>query len=555
MSIKKIGIKNFRVFKEETSFHLKPITILTGTNNSGKSSFLKLLNLLQQSVKDLNSLNTLNFEKGNHNLGTFENSISWGSENEDMSIVFDFPLDFFDEDFKLEIIYHKMGENGYIKSFKIYNRYRKLIALENIKLENVIDYQSFVSGESAYDYEFSFDLEYIKKFIYQEKAKNAVSNVSNENPEDFLFYSYSFFDKEENKRIDLNEIAKKSNKKELKENLLLIEKTSDIFQKVEIDNYQLKRMNTDLFSECFTYDNTEPLLFWKESYRVGSALSSKFKGDFFKNDEEFNFFDDVVRVDIDDENLSIFRNIVLNNIQNNLDKLKYSISDIEFLSAQRGYSNSESEEVVNQFSSLYLDMGDVFLKKALKLLNINGEITVDRVHGRYTTVSLVQNNNKTNILDLGYGYSQVIPILLKILVTTHLHATKKSEIEDEKVNENPTLIIEEPESNLHPNLQSKLADVFVLANKTFGLKFIIETHSEYLIRKFQYLTAKNEINQDDSVIYYFNSDEFVNSLEPKVKHIFINEYGGLTDSFGPGFFDEATKLQFDLIKLNKQQFN
>ena len=555
MSIKKIGIKNFRVFKEETSFHLKPITILTGTNNSGKSSFLKLLNLLQQSVKDLNSLNTLNFEKGNHNLGTFENSISWGSENEDMSIVFDFPLDFFDEDFKLEIIYHKMGENGYIKSFKIYNRYRKLIALENIKLENVIDYQSFVSGESAYDYEFSFDLEYIKKFIYQEKAKNAVSNVSNENPEDFLFYSYSFFDKEENKRIDLNEIAKKSNKKELKENLLLIEKTSDIFQKVEIDNYQLKRMNTDLFSECFTYDNTEPLLFWKESYRVGSALSSKFKGDFFKNDEEFNFFDDVVRVDIDDENLSIFRNIVLNNIQNNLDKLKYSISDIEFLSAQRGCSNSESEEVVKQFSSLYLDMGDVFLKKALKLLNINGEITVDRVHGRYTTVSLVQNNNKTNILDLGYGYSQVIPILLKILVTTHLHATKKSEIEDEKVNENPTLIIEEPESNLHPNLQSKLADVFVLANKTFGLKFIIETHSEYLIRKFQYLTAKNEINQDDSVIYYFNSDEFVNSLEPKVKHIFINEYGGLTDSFGPGFFDEATKLQFDLIRLQKQQMN
>ena len=555
MSIKKIGIKNFRVFKEETSFHLKPITILTGTNNSGKSSFLKLLNLLQQSVKDLNSLNTLNFEKGNHNLGTFENSISWGSENEDMSIVFDFPLDFFDEDFKLEIIYHKMGENGYIKSFKIYNRYRKLIALENIKLENVIDYQSFVSGESAYDYEFSFDLEYIKKFIYQEKAKNAVSNVSNENPEDFLFYSYSFFDKEENKRIDLNEIAKKSNKKELKENLLLIEKTSDIFQKVEIDNYQLKRMNTDLFSECFTDDNTDPLIFWKECYRVGSALSSKFKGDFFKNDEEFNFFDDVVRVGIDDENLSIFRNIVLNNIQNNLDKLKYSISDIEFLSAQRGCSNSESEEVVKQFSSLYLDMGDVFLKKALKLLNINGEITVDRVHGRYTTVSLVQNNNKTNILDLGYGYSQVIPILLKILVTTHLHATKKSEIEDEKVNENPTLIIEEPESNLHPNLQSKLADVFVLANKTFGLKFIIETHSEYLIRKFQYLTAKNEINQDDSVIYYFNSDEFVNSLEPKVKHIFINEYGGLTDSFGPGFFDEATKLQFDLIRLQKQQMN
>jgi predicted ATPase len=555
MGVNKISIKNFRVFKEKTTFQLRPFTILTGPNNSGKSSLLKILNLLQQSVKELNSLNVLNFEKGNHNLATFENSISWGSENEDMSIVFDFPLDFFDEDFKLELIYDKMGEIGYIKSFKIYNQYRKLIALENIKFENDINYQSFVSGDSGYDYEFSFDLEYIKKFVYQEKVKNAVSNISNEKLEDFLFYSYSFFDEEENKEIDLNEIVKKNSKKELKEDLLLIEKTSDIFQKVEIDNYQLKRMNTDLFSECFTDDNIEPLILWKERYRVGSALSNEFKSDFFKNNDEFNFFDDNILVHIEDENLNIFRKLVINNIQNSLDKLKYSVSDIDFLSAQRGCLNNETEELVKQFSSLYLDLGDGFLKKALKLLNINGEIKVERVNGRYTTVSLIQNDKKVNILDLGYGYSQVIPILLKILVTTHLHKTKKSEIDEANVNENPTLIIEEPESNLHPNLQSKLADILVLANKTFGIRFIIETHSEYLIRKLQYLTAKKEINLNNAVVYYFNTDEFVNNNEPKVKEIFINEFGGLSDTFGPGFFDEATDLKFQLMKLNQSQRN
>jgi predicted ATPase len=555
MGVNKISIKNFRVFKEKSTFQLRPFTILTGPNNSGKSSLLKILNLLQQSVKELNSLNVLNFEKGNHNLATFENSISWGSENEDMSIVFDFPLDFFDEDFKLELIYDKMGEIGYIKSFKIYNQYRKLIALENIKFENDINYQSFVSGDSGYDYEFSFDLEYIKKFVYQEKVKNAVSNISNEKLEDFLFYSYSFFDEEENKEIDLNEIVKKNSKKELKEDLLLIEKTSDIFQKVEIDNYQLKRMNTDLFSECFTDDNIEPLILWKERYRVGSALSNEFKSDFFKNNDEFNFFDDNILVHIEDENLNIFRKLVINNIQNSLDKLKYSVSDIDFLSAQRGCLNNETEELVKQFSSLYLDLGDGFLKKALKLLNINGEIKVERVNGRYTTVSLIQNDKKVNILDLGYGYSQVIPILLKILVTTHLHKTKKSEIDEANVNENPTLIIEEPESNLHPNLQSKLADILVLANKTFGIRFIIETHSEYLIRKLQYLTAKKEINLNNAVVYYFNSDEFVNNNEPKVKEIFINEFGGLSDTFGPGFFDEATDLKFQLMKLNQSQRN
>jgi len=118
-----------------------------------------------------------------------------------------------------------------------------------------------------------------------------------------------------------------------------------------------------------------------------------------------------------------------------------------------------------------------------------------------------------------------------------------------------TLILEEPESNLHPNLQSKLAELLSYIHVKFNVFFIIETHSEYFIRKLQYLTAKNELKIKDSVIYYFNDDKYVSKTEPKVKEIFINEDGGLTDSIGPGFFDEATKLQFDLIRLQKQQMN
>ena len=64
--IKKIGIQNFRIFKEFTEFELKPITILTGTNNSGKSSFTKLLLLLN------NGVSKLDFNNGLHNLESFE---------------------------------------------------------------------------------------------------------------------------------------------------------------------------------------------------------------------------------------------------------------------------------------------------------------------------------------------------------------------------------------------------------------------------------------------------------------------------------------------------
>ncbi|GAA4053448.1 AAA family ATPase [Flavobacterium chungnamense] len=51
--IKKIGVKNFRVFKDYTEFEIRLITILTGPNNSGKSSFSKLLLLLKNGIEEL----------------------------------------------------------------------------------------------------------------------------------------------------------------------------------------------------------------------------------------------------------------------------------------------------------------------------------------------------------------------------------------------------------------------------------------------------------------------------------------------------------------------
>lgn len=587
--IKKIGIENFRIFKDYTEFELAPITVLTGTNNSGKSSFLKMMNLLQQSVKDLSSLNVLNFDNGNHNLGSFENTITWDSDKDVITIVFDFPLDYFDEDFKLELVYSEMGEVGYLKSYKIFNKHRDLLVIDDIELETG-NYKTFINTEHTYEYLFSFDLEYIKKFIFQEKTKNGTisENLKNK-PKDFLFYTYTLKVKEE--EINLNERVnnKPESLKDLIDDLLFIESHA-VPHKSSIDNCQLKNENSDLFTGCFE-ENEDPLRFWKENYTIGKDLSEYFKNDLFKNDGEYNLFDENVELSIEPENLKLFKKLVINNIQNSLDKLKYSLENVDFISASRGSkkrfledsSSNDLDEIVKEFIQLDL-MGDnftyndsgkriyidnennKFLKKALKLLNIKGELSIERIEGVVSIIYLKQKDKKTNIADLGYGYSQVIPMLLKIVLSAQLNKTNNSTITDKAINESPsfgsyidglkpTLVIEEPEANLHPKLQSKLADVFVLAYKTFGIHFILETHSEYLIRKLQYLTAKNEITQDDAVIYYFNADEYVNAKEPKVKEIKIDEFGGLSDTFGPGFYDEATNLKFDLMKLNKAQNN
>ena len=48
--INKISFKNYKLFKEKQTLELKPITILIGKNNSGKSAVLKLPTLIEGSL-------------------------------------------------------------------------------------------------------------------------------------------------------------------------------------------------------------------------------------------------------------------------------------------------------------------------------------------------------------------------------------------------------------------------------------------------------------------------------------------------------------------------
>ena len=49
--IKKIALKNFKCFHDKTEVEVNPLTILCGTNSSGKSSILKSILLIKQTVE------------------------------------------------------------------------------------------------------------------------------------------------------------------------------------------------------------------------------------------------------------------------------------------------------------------------------------------------------------------------------------------------------------------------------------------------------------------------------------------------------------------------
>lgn len=173
------------------------------------------------------------------------------------------------------------------------------------------------------------------------------------------------------------------------------------------------------------------------------------------------------------------------------------------------------------------------------------------------------------LADEGYGITQLVSILLQI-ETAILNAEMSRAnnwfgisafqnliegYEDNKLRE-VTIAIEEPEIHLHPAYQSMLADMIVEAYKMFNIHFIIETHSEYLIRKLQVLVAGKgseedlQISNDEISILYVNSPKVVEEKgEPQVKKIRVQEDGRLDSPFGTGFFDEADNQAMELLRI------
>lgn len=235
------------------------------------------------------------------------------------------------------------------------------------------------------------------------------------------------------------------------------------------------------------------------------------------------------------------------------------ISSARF-TTNRVYNMQENSDFVKQLSNINNNENKLkiyeFINKWLKNLEIADEFvtTSDSEAGSFKAY-LVVGGKRTILTDFGLGTNQVLPIIFSLAI----HKTAK-DYHFEEYYSSRTVVIEEPESNLHPALQSKLADLFVDAIKTFNLQIIVETHSEYLIRKLQYLIGSNksEVTPDDAVIYYFYKPSHEGVIKGDVKQvekIEIDEFGRLTKEFGSGFFDEADKIALDIFLLKQSQSN
>lgn len=224
-----------------------------------------------------------------------------------------------------------------------------------------------------------------------------------------------------------------------------------------------------------------------------------------------------------------------------------------------GSKESVLHELLLEFQKVRLSQTALnFLNEYVKEFDIAEGIKVDvEKDSSGSRIVFYKGENQYELADLGYGIAQIIPILLKMTLIINKNSWAE-EIGDPIAAS--ILIIEEPETNLHPGLQSKLANLFVDCYKHYNIQLIIETHSEYFIRKLQYIIAnkksqRSKYSSKDAIIYYFNNPDKLKEGEDYIKKINFNEDGSLSDDFGPGFFDEADNLSINLFNLNKSRKN
>jgi predicted ATP-dependent endonuclease of OLD family len=577
--MKRIEIKNFRAFKNKESIVFKPITLLVGPNNSGKSTIYNSLKLIKHSAPQerfaippvLDSKLGANF--------SHDSSQILNSRSKPLELHFKVQIiDGIYIDLKLQF------KDLVLSHFSIEYNKKILIA------EDYVDFKDF-NGEEIQIFDNSFlDIALLKKLLKDyiskqlkqlEKNLNELDNLRGQWDDDFGLID------EKSKNIEEELQLTKLISSTLNSSFYELEPNEQILGVPEKEHAVIKDVLNDfeklLNTKSFRNLNQEKFLtthgkhfMWARENNVGDLSAS------------FKLWDIILKFQIKQalNKSGIVKEIVNTQLFKYIDELFIPFIEKQITLAINDFTKIEKIPTFKSFKNKYIYLNEKtdsyfneivkyifflhelppndqaglwFLNDWLKKFEIGTEVIPKKLNndiGELFVRDMI--GKKINIADMGFGVQQILCIIATPLKyfqnPKHYMNSDESECGGSDYGhrvDSPFLFLEEPESNLHPRWQSTLIELIVEMKRTFGIHFLIETHSEYMIRKLQYLIANNcnNISTDDVAIYYINRDQDVNRKEPKIKEIIIREDGILANSFGPGFFDEATKLTIDLLTV------
>jgi predicted ATPase len=129
-------------------------------------------------------------------------------------------------------------------------------------------------------------------------------------------------------------------------------------------------------------------------------------------------------------------------------------------------------------------------------------------------------------VNVGFGIPYVLPLIVELLIS----------------GEESLLLIENPESHLHPKGQTMLAKLIALA-ANHGCQVICESHSDHIINGIRVAVKNGYISNEKVGVSFFSKNR---DQETKVSNIYLDEKGNLSE-YPSGLLDEWGILMTELI--------
>jgi hypothetical protein len=594
-NLSKLYIEGFRKFSNGCEFELSPITLFTGANNSGKSSILYALKLLNNSAKKSN-FKTLDFSELGEKIGNFD--LVKNNQSKDNLISFGF-----------EFSNYQSAGYGSFKKSKTY-----FAGLNFDRLKEKINVKLNYKKDNQYGKLYSFSINHFENLLLSIEINPTMGHKINLGIKQLLDKVSPFTD-------DFLNILRQD---------LLPEHAIDILSNHFFDFYSNYTISQSMWEALIDRDPSEYL-----NPDIDEIFSVLFQNKYHKLDNSKDIsFKDIIDVNVLEINLGKYldyraQDIILPGIFN-----FYEYFEEFFLNIRKEISNNFDitfwEEVKANEKRLFLETNKYsdfdaiinqlhmigtnnFKEKVARFLidwliqfKLGIFIEINKIKNFYNEILIIQSkDNKIDLCDLGKGSQQIISILLNICLIAEKKNTtfgNKEYLEQQLAKETismnnkgiltvnnfgndynskrpndpkylslefnqmdllkfNTIVLMEPEIYIHPNNQSLLAALIVDASNKFGIQFLIETHSEYMIRNLQVLTAANRIYSSCMGIYYLSNKN--NDVE--IKKVDFDILGNLNHEFIDGFFDESLqrneeflnqriikslKESLDLLKLN-----
>jgi len=525
--IKSIRLRNLRSFSnnENSPFiEIKPITVLIGKNSSGKSSFLRSLPLLRQSI-EVKTGGPILWYGPYVDFGAFSEAKSYTEESG--SIFFDFKIKtsvseehlflpdlyfFFNEEKKNEktlelTVKIEVGETNkktILRSIEILiDDLKYLITLKNQREISI----------KLNEEEFNFTS--ILRPIYQNN--NLIPTIGaaikqtrelNSKKIEFERIDHSFLEKDFSKKI-AEEIKPLFHQSTKPETIQAGATSLGIHKKEKIE---------DELKTIFKKNNT----FIKKINETKTNLNEK-----------------IYPLCIN-KNLNLILRSINESINNDFKGVKY-IAPLR-ATAERYYRYqdlqiNEMDHTGSNLAMILRSLSEPNQKKFSEWTKENFGFNINvREEGLHYALMIKTDEEEPehNINDMGFGFSQILPIIASIWMEVSLNGRTNNR----KHRNSYIFAIEQPELHLHPEYQAKLSRLFASVVKTskeqgINIFIIFETHSKTMIETIGDCIEEETLDNEAVNIIFFEKE--INTRETKISFPSFDKKGNLKN-WPIGFF-------------------